>query len=113
MMAIATGLAVIFWFTSKDYFLHASIIIGLIGLFSPFLSRLIAKAWFKLAEWLGLINGTILLSIIFLFILFPLALFTRLFNKLGIQLKKQSDPKASYYQKREYLHTAKDLKNPW
>ncbi|MFT5168133.1 MAG: hypothetical protein ACI8P3_003372 [Saprospiraceae bacterium] len=112
-LAISTGFSVIYYFTENKYFLITAIVIGLIGLLSKFLSKKIAWLWFKLAETLGRINGFILLSLLFYFLLTPLAWLMRRFKKDTLKLKKKSYPANSYYIDRNHDYSAKDIENPW
>lgn len=115
-LVIVTGLALLSiilevrgWQYSK-YLLYTAIIIGILCLLSDYIGTIIVKGWFKLAEGLGWINSRILLSIIFFFILFPIALVSRLFGKSNIQLKK---PSGSVYTERNHTYTKEDLENIW
>ncbi len=113
MLAISTGLSVIYFITENQYFLIASISIGLIGLFSSFLSKKIAWLWFKLAETLGRINGFILLSVLFFILLTPLAWLMRVFKKDSLKTRKETFKNQSYYIERNHEYSAKDIENPW
>jgi hypothetical protein len=71
----------------------------------------ISWVWLKIAEILGLINSTILLSLIFFIILTPLALLMKVFKKSdSLKLKKLS---GSAYDERNHIYTANDLENTW
>jgi len=48
----------------------------------------IRKTWLKVGNFLGMVNGTILLTLVFIFILTPTALLLRLFKKQGLKTKK-------------------------
>jgi hypothetical protein len=72
MLTISIGFLVIFIITKLNWALLIALVIGLIGLFSSFLSKQIEFLWTKLAWFLGLIVPNILLSAIFYLFLFPL-----------------------------------------
>ena len=112
-VAICIGLLVLYWIFDNINFLIAATVIGAVSLLSSFLREKIAWFWFKLAEILGRINGFILLTIIFYFILTPIAWLSKLFKKDELQLKKKSDPEASYFVERNHTFTKKDLENLW
>lgn len=113
VLVICTGLLVLYWIFDNARFLIAATVIGVAGMLSPFLAEIIAKAWYKLAEYLGRINGFIILSILFYLFLTPLAWLSKLFKKDELQLKKKTDPKESYYVERNHTFSKKDLENMW
>jgi len=110
MLTIAAGFLAFYLFTHHKWLLITAFVIMLIGIFSDFLTEKIALLWLKLAEFLGNINGKILLSILFFFILTPIALLAKLFGNRNMELKKENK---SHYTVRNHLYTAKDLKNMW
>lgn len=81
MLTISMGFLVIYLLADWQPALIISLAIGLIGVFSTFLSEKIEWAWMKLAWVLSLIVPNILLSVIFFLILFPMAMLSRLFGK--------------------------------
>ncbi len=110
--AITAGLIVFYYFWRIEYLLIAAIVVAIIGLLLPGLARYIGIAWYKLAELLGRINGTILLSLLFFLFLTPLAWFRKLFSKPPMRLKKD-DKQESYFEERSHQYTAEDLSKPW
>ena len=93
------------------YWLWLALTIGLIGLFWPTAAKYLAQAWQQLAHFLGRINGTILLSIVFLLLVWPLGWLARFFrSRNSLQLKHRSD---TYFQSRNHTFTADDLRDPW
>ena len=88
MLVISTGFLALYILFSWHWTIYVSLIVGLIGITSPFLSRKLEWAWMKLANLLGFIVPNILLSIVFYFFLFPISLISRLFNKDPLMLSK-------------------------
>ena len=94
VLTICMGLVVVYLITHARYWLLALLIIGLAGMFSSYLATLIDKGWMKLAFILGLIIPNILLGAIFYFLLFPIALASRIFGKkdpLNLRNRLQSN----------------------
>ncbi len=112
-LAICTGLLVLFWIFDNGKFLIAATVVGVAALLSSFLAEKIAWFWYKLAAILGRINGFILLSALFYFILTPIAWLAKLFKKDGLQLKRKDQVGDSYFVDRKYRFTKKDLENLW
>jgi hypothetical protein len=107
---------VIFYFLTGQkhiYLLKLSVLLGLIGIFSSYLTAKIAWAWLKIGEMMGAVMGKVILTIVFFGFLFPIAMLTRVFsgNKNPLQLKKPSA--TSYYFTRNHKYEAKDLENVW
>jgi hypothetical protein len=116
LLVIVTGFAVLYFILqlkpAGKYFLYASLLVGLLGIFVPFAGDWIVKGWHKLAEVLGWINSRILLSVIFFIFLTPMAIIYRLVaGKNLLQLKKPTT--GSLYEERNYTYTGKDLEEPW
>jgi hypothetical protein len=86
-------------------------ILGLIGIFFPWLSDKIAMAWMWFAELLGKFMPKIVLSILFFVVFVPFALLYRLFKKDPLNIKRSQS--ASIYKERNHLFTAADIENPW
>jgi hypothetical protein len=113
ILTICIGLLVIYVATKMQYpiLLYIAIVLGLIGMFSDFLTLKIAWAWMKLAEGMGFVTSKILLSAIFFLVLFPIALLSRLGSKDNLTLKKKNS--GSYYKERNHTFTSKDLEQVW
>jgi hypothetical protein len=113
ILTICVGLLVVYAFTKKQYdaLLYVSIALGLVGMFSVYLTSKIAWAWMKLAEGMGFVTSKILLSSIFFLILFPVALLSRIGNKDNLILKKKTS--GSYYKERNHTFISKDLEQVW
>lgn len=88
VLTIAVGFIVIYFVTKWMPALWVALIVGLIGVFSTYLTEKIDFLWMKLAWVLSLIVPNILLTIIFYLFLFPIALLAKIFgNKDPLRLK--------------------------
>ncbi len=110
MLTIAVGFIVLFFVFEKQWLLYIALGIGLTGMFSDYLSCQIAWAWYKLGEVLGMIVPKILLSIVFYFFLFPIALLSRIGSKDPMKLKKGY---TSYYFDRTSSFKKEDFEKTW
>ena len=81
ILTITVGFIVVFLITKTQVFLTIALVVGLIGMFSTFLSEKINFLWMKLTQLLSLIVPNILLSVVFYLFLFPMALLSRVFGK--------------------------------
>jgi predicted membrane protein len=114
MLVITVGMLVLYFiFRSKSWannLLIASLVFGLIGVFSDFLSEKVAWVWGKIAHILGTFNSYVLLTAIFFIFLTPVAFLFKLTRKDNLKLKAQ---KGTVYEERNHLYVAKDLENVW
>ncbi len=112
ILVLCVALVIIFFVTQHKHYLTASVVLGLIGMFSKYLTSKISRAWLKLGEMIGAVMSRVILSAVFFLFLFPIALLSRLFSKSSsLQLKKSSAD--SYYFTRNHKYAPKDLDNVW
>lgn len=91
VLTISVGFIVVFLVTKMKWALMVSLGVGLVGVFSTFLSEQIDFVWGKLTWVLSLIVPNIILSIIFYLFLFPIALLSKIFGKKDpMMLKNKS-----------------------
>lgn len=91
VLTISVGFIVVFLVTKMKWALMVSFGVGLVGVFSTFLSEQIDFVWGKLTWVLSLIVPNIILSIIFYLFLFPIALLSKAFGKKDpMMLKNKS-----------------------
>ncbi|UFH56413.1 SxtJ family membrane protein [Spirosoma sp. KNUC1025] len=110
-LVIVTGLLVLYFVFKSPWWLYAATAVGVLSLAIPAVGDLIVKAWFKLAEVLGNINGKIILSILFFVFLFPIALIYRMASKNPLAIKRTKE--ASFYSERNHLYSKEDLEQTW
>lgn len=111
ILTLCVALAIFFLIFQIKTLLILLIGLGLIGMFSHYLSDKIAWAWLKLAEGLGFVTSKILLTAVFIVFLCPMALVSNLFGRNKMQLKKTTGN--SYYVVRNHEFSRRDLKNMW
>ena len=116
LLVLSTAFLVLYLFgfirhgEAKEVFLYLACGIGLTGIFIRPLGKLIARGWYKLADLLSIVMSKLLMTVVFLFILVPVATLYRLTKKDKLQLKRSSKTK---WIAREHQYTADDLKNIW
>ena len=109
VLVLALGLCY-FKFGSK-YFIYAAGIIGVIGLFIPFLAEKIHWAWMKLAHLMGAVMGKVMLTLVYLVFLLPLSFLSKAFGrKGGVRLKPGAQ---SYFADRNFTYTKESMENGW
>lgn len=112
ILTICTALVLLFLFSKNKNLLplQLAVCLGLVGMFSNFLTSKIHWAWMKLAEGMGWIMNKIILGLLFYIVLTPLALLSRLIKKSNAMNEKNSQ---SHYVERNHTYQANDLLNPW
>ena len=111
ILAISFGFLVINFFINSDYLLYSVIILMGMCLISESFAKLISFLWEKLTILLSFIVPNILLSLIYFFILTPVAFLSKIFRaKTNFQLKNQS--KSSFVSE-EKVYNKESFENPW
>jgi hypothetical protein len=92
ILIISVGLVFVYLVTKWKWIIYISLIIGLIGIFSSYLSKKIDFLWMKLTWILSLIVPNIILCIVFYLLLFPLSILSKIFSKKDqLHLKNNCD----------------------
>ncbi len=110
LAVVALGFCVVYFAFPTTYLLLVAAFIAFSTLIPP-LGDLILKAWFGLGHALGWVNGKILLSVVWFFILTPIALLYRMRKKDPLRLQKPEGN--SNFIDRDHQFEGKDLENPW
>ena len=90
ILVINSGLLIWYLFSKIELLIPVITFLGLIGVFSKYLSSKIEFIWFKLAYILGFIVPNIILALIYYFFLFPISLLSKLSSKDTLSLKNTS-----------------------
>ncbi len=94
------------------YLLQFSVVLGLIGMFSKYLTSKISWLWWKISELIGAVMSRVILTIIFFLFLVPIAFLSRVFSKKDdLQLKRTTG--STYYVTRNHVYQPRDLENAW
>lgn len=93
----------------------------LVSLFLLLLNMTIPKVfkypsifWYKFSEILGVVSSTIILTVIFYLVLFPISFFKRAVSKKDeLNLKSWKNGEKSTFTNRDHTYTPEDLINPY
>lgn len=110
IIVLTIALAAIGWFTKKQSWYWVTAIFAIASLALPPLAKYTHIVWMKLAEAIGYVMNKVLLSIVFIIVVIPLGLISRLTGKNSIRLKKGGD---TYFKTRNHTYTKADLENMW
>jgi hypothetical protein len=116
ILVLVLALGIFYWFSREKnpqlgkYLLLSALILGLIGVFIPWLADKIHWAWMKLAHVMGWVMSKVILTIVFFVFLLPMALLVRAFGKSNVKVKKEGN---SYYKTRDFLYNKESLEQVW
>ena len=111
VLTITVGFIVVYLITKLHWAIIVALIIGVIGVFSVFLSKKIDFLWMKLAWILSLIVPNILLGAFFFLFLFPISLLSKIFGKKDpLHLKNKAN---SVYKTNDKIFEKKSFENTW
>lgn len=117
VLGLVAGLLVIYYYMvtykerEADLLLLAICIIALSSVLSKHVAYYIAWLWMKIGLVLGKINGTILLSIVYIFVVTPIGWLKKAFAPdVNFSNKK---PVKTGFVKRKRVFTIKDIEQPW
>lgn len=111
ILVITVGFLIIYYFTSWQWSLITSLIIGLIGVLSARLSEIVNYLWIRLTIILSYIVPNILLAMIYYFVLVPMAFMSKIFRK-GDDLKLNNRSESTFFDVNREIDKA-SLKNMW
>ena len=111
VLTITVGFIVVYLITKLHWAIIVALVIGVIGVFSVFLSKKIDFLWMKLAWILSLIVPNILLGAFFFLFLFPISLLSKIFGKKDpLHLKNKAN---SVYKTNDKIFEKKSFENTW
>jgi len=90
ILIISMGFLVLNLLFLWKWALIVSLVIGITGIMSTYLSQKIEWIWMKFAKLLEYIVPNIILTLVFFLLLFPISLFSKLFSKDPLMLKKNN-----------------------
>lgn len=109
-LTICAAGVVIYLLHPIKYILFGVIVLAFVGLFIPTLTRLIHVSWMKLAEGMGYVSSKVILSLVFFFVLLPMALLRKIGGKDILYLK---NTQSSFYKGSEREYSQEDFDNMW
>lgn len=89
ILVISMGFLLLYIVFAWQWAVILSLIVGAIGILSPYLSKKIEWLWMKISQVLGYVVPNIVLSMVFFLVLFPISILFRLFNKDPMMLSNK------------------------
>jgi len=103
----------IFLFSEKMVFLHTAIALTVLLMIWPAPFRYFGIVWFALGEALGFIVSRILLTVIFLFLVIPVAIFKKGSIRRNMNLGQFKIGNDSVFKNRNHIFDSDDLVRPF
>ncbi|MGM0651017.1 MAG: hypothetical protein ACQES1_11000 [Bacteroidota bacterium] len=111
VLVITVGFIIVYLISQWIWALWIAAIIGVCGIISEYLAVKIDFLWMQLARLLNLVIPNILLTLVYFFVLVPIALLSRLFAKKDhLQLKNRDN---SLFENRDKTFTPSSFEKPW
>ncbi len=104
LLILCAGLALIGWRFHWWYLTIGAAVLLVSGLISVSLLQKIADAWMWIGEKIGAVMSRVILSVVFVFVLTPIAVLYRAFGR-----KSRKEKRLSYFVERNHTYTAADL----
>jgi hypothetical protein len=104
--SLAAGL----WFQQPVFF-YVALLILFLGVFVRKAAVWVAWGWLQFAHFIGMVNTTIILTLIFFLILTPIALCYRLFYGDSLRIKHKTPD--STWHRRDHTYNKSDIEKAW
>ena len=97
----------------RHVFLYVAMGLHVVNMIVPSIYKPLAYLWFGLSDLMGAVMSKVLLSIVFFFVVTPIAILRRLSGKDALKLRAFKASKESAMIERNHMFTAKDLESPY
>jgi hypothetical protein len=115
VLVITVGLLLLYILFTGRVFLYCSVVVGLTGVFSFYLSEKIDWVWNKLSVIMGAVSNRVLLALVFFFVVMPVGLLRRFWKKKRLTYFDR-DKRTNFSEPEkggERVFGKKDLENMW
>lgn len=110
-LVIVIGFLILYLIFQSPYWFYIALGIGVLSLISKRIGDGIVWLWMSIGRLLGWVNSRILLTIIYLFVLTPIAFFSRIWKDDALGMKKKE--KGSYYVERNHQFKKENFEEMW
>ncbi len=110
LAAIALLFVLIARWERSWYFIYVAAVVLVMGVLWRGFAEMLRRYWMKLGKGLGVVSGTILLTLVYILAVLPLSFFARRSGKFSIRLKPGE---GSNFKDRGHVYAEKDFLHPW
>ncbi len=111
VLTLTTALLIVYLITGWHWAVLTGVLMGVAGVFSKTISRIIHSGWMKVAYLLSLVLPKVLLALIFYLVLLPVALLSRVFRKER-PLRLENHPGSMFIEMKKVFKKENFIK-PW
>ena len=112
-MAAVLILLLVTWFTANLTLVIPAIVVLILTMTVPVVFKPLAVVWFGLANLLGHVVSTVILSVLFFVVLMPIGIVRKAGGADALSLKKWRNGDDSVFVVRDHQYTAGDLEKPY
>ncbi|SRR5579872_393561 len=112
-MAMVLLFLLIFVSRKHPWLLYTAMILHVINMIVPKVFYPIAIFWLGFSDAMGAVMSKVLLSIVYFFVVTPIALLRRISGKDSLKLRVFKASQESVMVKRDHLFTARDMESPY
>jgi hypothetical protein len=112
-MAAALIMLLLWYAFRRDAYVFASAAVLVCAMAIPVVLRPLSILWYGLSDILGAASSRIVLSVIYLFIVFPVGFARRIAGRDELMLRDFKKGRASVFREHERLIDSKDVRNPY
>lgn len=112
-MAAVLILLLVTWFTANITLVIPAIVVLILTMTVPVVFKPLSVVWFGLANLLGHVASTVILSILFFVVLMPIGIIRKAAGADALSLKKWRNGDESAFVVRDHEFTAGDLEKPY
>jgi hypothetical protein len=112
-LAAALILMLITWFTANTTWVIPAIVVLILTMTVPVVFKPLSVVWFGLANLLGHVVSTVILSFLFFAVLMPVGAIRRVCGADALSLKKWKNGNGSVFVVRDHQFSAGDLEKPY
>lgn len=112
-MAAVLILLLITWFTANITWVIPAIVVLILTMTVPIVFKPLSVLWFGLANLLGHVVSTVILSVLFFVVLMPIGVIRRVGGADALGLKKWRNGDVSAFVVRDHPYTAEELEKPY
>lgn len=110
ILVIVLGFSIISWYLDIQELFYFALGVNLISLAFSSVALLLDKFWYGLAEFMGKYVSKIVLSIVYFFVLVPIATISKSKTKKSLMIDKANNTTFTSINKK---YSKEDLKNLW
>jgi len=112
-MAVALATLLLWFAFRRDAYVFASAALLVCAMAAPVVLRPLSFLWYGLSDILGAVSSRIILSVIYLLVVFPVGFARRIAGRDELMLRDFKKGRSSVFREQERLIEGEDVRNPY